>query len=1118
MHHILPESTGPAGPGIPEDNGKSSQGFNEPSSSLPFGRHVPFHAISGPTYVTTQVLIQQTAYTLSDRIFTYSPDTFDLDVAVRHWSSQGANNAHGYATGVSPMQIRPGAGSIALGYVYSRDFDPEKRHLPQSLISSSSCLRYLRATLSQLSTLHHVGNPIVAHVAAVDYAAGASNSLVSDYSAALPIAEELGLGMVCSTSAHESQHMALFSTLLSNVLPTIHIYDGVTTGRQTTRVVDVLNSKGLHATYNSVLEEVNFSREKPESQERRLRRLLRAFNGELGTAYELFEYQGHDSPEHVLVVFGTVESSLSTSVAKKLAKVGRRVGVLNVRVYRPFVEEEFLAALPLSVRNVAVLGQVHSQQDVDDASIHSVLYEDILATINFSDRRTFIPSVVDVKYAREQTWTPAAIEAVFWGLGRKFTGISQLFNESETQTQEVSQISDSTSLQQYIFWDVDESLSVNAPSVVGEFLARDSARNISMRTIHDDMIHGGVKRTDIRSSKKAVEFSASVEEADVVYVGNLDLFKDINVVRSVKPGGVLLVHGPDIKDEDLEKNFSAINKRTIAAKAIKLYILNPPVSASENNETNHYMYITVLAFIRVARPDLLETGLAKVTKVNGEDTIAERILTSLGDCVREVPVPQLWAAIDVDQEKPASPTDIKATSFTKFHKQEPQHPSLLRTWHSMAKGIAFKEAYGTKPALRPDLVAKTWTVHVKENRRLTPITYDRNIFHIEFDLGTSGLKYEIGEALGIHGENDETEVMEFIKFYGLQPEEVVEVPSREDPDVLETRTVYQSLMQNIDIFGRPPKKFYEALAEFADDENEKKELLTLAGPEGATEFKRRAEVDTITYADILLEFPSAHPSFHDIVRIVSPLKRREYSIASSQKVTPNSVALLVVTVGWVDPKGRDRFGQATRYLAKLKVGDLVTVSVKPSVMKLPAKATQPLIMAGLGTGLAPFRAFVQYRAWQKAQGIDIGSVLLYMGSRHQREEYLYGEEWEAYQAAGVITLLGRAFSRDQRQKIYIQDRMRQTMSDIIQAYIKDNGSFYLCGPTWPVPDVTEVLQEAISLEAKAEGRKVDSRKEIERLKDDLRYVLEGLSGLLYHRGASLTVMQCIEEIFLVRFC
>jgi sulfite reductase (NADPH) flavoprotein alpha-component len=159
-------------------------------------------------------------------------------------------------------------------------------------------------------------------------------------------------------------------------------------------------------------------------------------------------------------------------------------------------------------------------------------------------------------------------------------------------------------------------------------------------------------------------------------------------------------------------------------------------------------------------------------------------------------------------------------------------------------------------------------------------------------------------------------------------------------------------------------------------------------------------------------------------------------------------------------------------------------------MKLPPKTTQPLIMAGLGTGLAPFRAFVQERAWQKQQGMPIGDLLLYMGSRHQREEYLYGEEWEAYQAAGIVTLLGAAFSRDQPQKIYIQDRMRETLPEIRQAYLREEGAFYLCGPTWPVPDVTAVLEEGIEQEAAAEGKKKDGQKEIERLKEEGRYVLE----------------------------
>jgi sulfite reductase (NADPH) flavoprotein alpha-component len=1061
-----------------EEEVSSLKQFTEKSSSLPFGQPVSFYSISGPTYVTAQTLIQQVAYALSDKIFSYSPESFDLDAAVKNWSASNTKNANGYTTQIAPMQTRSGAGSIALGYMFSKDFDLAKRHIPQSLLASSSSLHHLRSTLDQLSLLYSVANPFVAHVAAVDYAPRSSSGLVTDYASALTVVEELGLGLVSSSSAYESQHMSLFSTLLSSVLPTLHIYDGINVGRETLRVIDVLDQAGLKNAYTNVSKELSGVSKRADA-EVKLVYLLHAFNSELGTAYELFEYHGHSSPETVLVVFGTVEASLASQVATKLSDEGAKVGVLNVRVYRPFVEEAFLSALPASVRTIAVLGQVLDQSAVADQFIQSSLYRDVLAAAAFADEFSTSPSVVDLKYAREETFTPTSMAAVFRQLTSKSSGADDRI-----------QLLGASQVEQYTFWDLEESTSATAPSAISKLLSNDSANNIFLTQTHDNYVQGGTVRTDIRNSKKSIEASYPIEEADVAVVGDEKLLKDIGILKNIKSAGKLIVKLSDVKDEDLEKKLSSSVRRDIQLKGLHLFVLDPTLSSTIEKNDAAECTVTALAFLKVARPDLLETGVEKLAAINGNADVLKEALTDLDKALRQVEIPASWAAVKANAEIPDLPRTINSNSFTGFAKEEVELPSLLHDWQAAAKGLAFKEAYSTQASLRPDLSVKSFEIHVKENRRLTPLTYDRNIFHIEFDLGQSGLKYNIGEALGIHAENNVDEVNEFMKFYGLDPEEVVEVPSREDPSVLDTRTVFQSLMQNINIFGKPPKRFYEALAEFASDENEKKELLTLGGPEGANEFKRRAEVDTITYADILLEFQSAHPSFHDIARIVSPMKRREYSIASSQMVNPTSVALMIVVVGWVDPKGRDRFGQATRYLSQLPIGAAVTVSVKPSVMKLPTKDISPLIMAGLGTGLAPFRAFVQYRAMQKAQGKEIGSILLYMGSRHQREEYLYGEEWEAYQDAGVITLLGRAFSRDQPQKIYIQDRMRQSMSNIIKAYIKEEGAFYLCGPTWPVPGVTEVLQEAIARDAKFRGKKVDPRKEIERLKEDLRYVLE----------------------------
>ncbi|KAJ0267426.1 hypothetical protein COL922a_014919, partial [Colletotrichum nupharicola] len=127
------------------------------------------------------------------------------------------------------------------------DFDLKKRHVPQGIVASSATLPYMRAALEQLSLLYSVASPVAAHVAAVDYAG--EDGLVSDYVSALSLAEELGLGLVSSASVHESQHMALLTTLLASVLPSIHIYDGVRVGRDNTRVIDVLDQAGLSRAY-----------------------------------------------------------------------------------------------------------------------------------------------------------------------------------------------------------------------------------------------------------------------------------------------------------------------------------------------------------------------------------------------------------------------------------------------------------------------------------------------------------------------------------------------------------------------------------------------------------------------------------------------------------------------------------------------------------------------------------------------------------------------------------------------------------------------------------------------------------------------------------------------------
>lgn len=1055
---------------VPKTN---SSDFTKLSSSLPFGQLVPLSSISGPTYVTAQLLVQQIAYKLSDKIFSYSPETFDLDIALKDWASKQEKNIHGYPTSVLPLQTRIGAGALALGYIFSPDFDVTKRHIPQSLIAPSGSLQQLRGTLDQLSLLYGVSSPFVAHIAAADYSA--SNGLVSNYDSALRLAEDLGLGLVSSGSTYEAQHMSIFSTLLASLIPTLHIYDGVRTARETLRVVDALSENGIADLYTKLASEVGKLNTRLDTAGKVVE-LLKLFNDELGTIYEPFEYHGHETPDVVLVSFGSVEFQVTKEVLKKISSDGAKVGVINVRIYRPFIEEAFLKALPPSTRTIAVLGQVQNDIAVEDEATQSALYSDVLTAVTFSGKFDREPEVLDIKYTPAQAFTPQGL----------ITTLHKIFgNEGEAKA-----LPSLIQAEQYTFWDLDNSASVDSPSILGNLISKESTSNVYIHETFDNLTQGGVVRTDLRASKKALEAPYAIDEANTIVVGDEKILKEVDVLQSLAQGGKIILKLANFKEEDVEKRLPVAFRKGVQEKGVELYILDISYSPAFEKDPLTTKLLLELAFLKVARPDISSEDIAKLVLIEGHPPTFDESVDAVGLCLRQFEVPATWAEVDADFVESNLPATIQGNSFVAHQKEEVEEVSALFDWQASAKALAFKEAYGTKTALRPDLTVKTATITVKENRRLTPHDYDRNIFHIEFDLGDSGLTYKIGEALGIHAENDEQEVNDFIAFYGLNPADLVEVPAREDPSFVEVRTVYQALIQNLDILGKPPKRFYEALAEFATDETEKAKLEALGGQTGADEFKRRSEVDTVNYVDILQEFKSAHPSFHDLVKIVSPLKRREYSIASAQAVTPNSVSLMIVVVDWVDPQGRTRYGHATRYLSRLQVGAKLTASVKPSVMKLPTNDKAPLIMAGLGTGLAPFRAFVQYRAMQKAQGIEIGSILLYLGSRHQREEYLYGEEWEAYLAAGVVTLVGAAFSRDQPQKIYIQDRMRQTLKDIQKAYIQEGGSFYLCGPTWPVPDVTQVLEEAISADAKENGKKVDGRKEIEKLKEEGRYVLE----------------------------
>ncbi|KAF4666657.1 hypothetical protein FOL47_003960 [Perkinsus chesapeaki] len=381
----------------------------------------------------------------------------------------------------------------------------------------------------------------------------------------------------------------------------------------------------------------------------------------------------------------------------------------------------------------------------------------------------------------------------------------------------------------------------------------------------------------------------------------------------------------------------------------------------------------------------------------------------------------------------------------------------------------------------------TLPVPLVKNDRITASDYDRDIRHLRFELAEGqDLPYLLGDVLNIHPTNETGRVGAFLKSYGLNPDEMVKVtPVAENVDArkrvaaVRPRQVRQLFEECLDIFGRPNRTFYKSLSKFAVDPNEKAELESLGDPDSSSgrQLYSQLSAETVTFADVLEKYKSAHPPLEHLVSMIPCTKPRLYSIASSPRfVGPKAVELAIVILEWKTPSGVSRTGTGTDYIRRLSAGNNVAVTVTSGSFKFPESPMTPMIMAGLGTGLAPFRAFVQERAWTKSRGIQTGPMWLFYGCRYRSKDYIFGDELEAFYKDGVITELHPAFSRDQKQKVYVQNKINEQSQRVYEDLINKGGYFYLCGQAGQVElDIKNAVYQSI---ADGEGVTVDKAKDI----------------------------------------
>jgi sulfite reductase (NADPH) flavoprotein alpha-component len=378
-------------------------------------------------------------------------------------------------------------------------------------------------------------------------------------------------------------------------------------------------------------------------------------------------------------------------------------------------------------------------------------------------------------------------------------------------------------------------------------------------------------------------------------------------------------------------------------------------------------------------------------------------------------------------------------------------PGAKQTSKMLKQMLAEAPAVAPVPAAAPAGPAKPTLlpVHVLGAAALTKPGSAKDVRHVVIDLTESGLAYEPGDSIGLATPNDPALVDACIAALGATGTE--DVPC---PDGV-ARPLREAFATQLDI-ARPLDRTLDLLAMAAVHPDHAEKLRRLSEGEDGAE---PADPDLL---DLLEAFTSARPAPAALAVSLPALRPRLYSIASSARAAPGQVHLCVSVVRETR-RGRQRLGIASSFLAERAIGfGGIGAYMQPSHFRLPADPAVPVIMCGPGTGIAPFRAFLQERA---ALG-QRGRTWLFFGDQHAATDFLFEPELRGWLADGTLARLDTAFSRDQAQKLYVQDRMIEHGADLWR-WLQEGGHFYICGDaTRMARDVDAALRRI----AMSEGR------------------------------------------------